>query len=268
MSTRLRASSLPDLLDCPSRWEAVHLLGRTKPFSTRAFLGQSIHDATAFFDMETQVFHRPTDDVLPEAENRFSEKFQEHHLEWRADKQNTLPFSKAHEVGLQLLRLYALEISPKFHFTAIEVTFADFEVDVDGVVIRLTGTADRICEQDSQFFLLDLKSGKRRVSQDGSVHVDADKPQLGVYELLAEQKLNIAITLPAIVAGLDTQTGLAQVSEPLSGCRELVVGTENRPGVLHAAAMYLRSGIFPPNPKSQLCSEQYCPNYSFCHAHP
>ena len=37
--TAIRASSLPELFDCPARWEAKHLCGRRLPRSAAAQLG-------------------------------------------------------------------------------------------------------------------------------------------------------------------------------------------------------------------------------------
>lgn len=267
MSTRLRASSLPDLLDCPARWEAVHLLGRRKESSSRAILGQCIHDATAFYDTETGLLQHNADTALAASVERFHEKFSSRKSEWKSDKKNTLPFSKADKIGHQLVTLYALEISPNFHWSAVELTFQDYPVQVGSHVLLLTGTCDRIYQTPAGHGLLDLKSGKSRVSSDGEVKVAGDKPQLGIYELLAESKLGLPITEPALVAGLDTEKGTAAISEPIPGARDLVAGTAERPGLLQAVASYLESGIFPPNPKSQLCSEQYCSNYAHCLAH-
>lgn len=267
MSTRLRASSLPDLLDCPARWEAKHVLGMTKPFSSRAALGQCVHDATAFYDVQTHLLGLDADQNLALAQDRFLQKFAERRSEWMADRGNDLPFSTAEKRGKELVTLYALNISSKFRYVAVELTFRDVEVQVGDVSIRLTGTADRIYSGADGLGLLDLKSGKNRVTQEGVVSVSADKPQLGVYELLAEQHLGEFLSGPAYIAGLDTEKSVAAVSDPIPGAKELVVGTEDEPGILHAAALYLQSGIFPPNPKSQLCSPAYCTRYERCKAH-
>lgn len=49
-----------------------------------------------------------------------------------------------------------------------------------------------------------------------------------------------------------------------TGARELLVGTEDQPGLLQIAARMIRSGDFYGNPKSQTCNEKYCPVFNEC----
>jgi hypothetical protein len=41
-----------------------------------------------------------------------------------------------------------------------------------------------------------------------------------------------------------------------------LLGDEHQPGLIQIAASMLRTGLFPPNPKSTLCSRKYCPAYA------
>ena len=50
----------------------------------------------------------------------------------------------------------------------------------------------------------------------------------------------------------------------INGARELLVGTEEQPGLLQMAARMIRSGDFYGNPKSQTCTEKYCPVFHGC----
>ena len=50
--TVIRASSLPELFDCPARWEAKHLCGRRLPRSAAAQLGTAVHAGAAVFDVQ------------------------------------------------------------------------------------------------------------------------------------------------------------------------------------------------------------------------
>lgn len=50
--TAIRASSLPELFDCPARWEAKHLCGRRLPRSAAAQLGTAVHAGAAVFDVQ------------------------------------------------------------------------------------------------------------------------------------------------------------------------------------------------------------------------
>lgn len=48
----IRASSLPELFDCPARWEAKHIRGRRLPRSAAAQLGTAVHAGAAVFDVQ------------------------------------------------------------------------------------------------------------------------------------------------------------------------------------------------------------------------
>jgi hypothetical protein len=41
-----------------------------------------------------------------------------------------------------------------------------------------------------------------------------------------------------------------------------LIGDEEHPGLIEIAARMLKSGVFPPNPKSMLCSKKYCPAHA------
>src|SRR5690606_29085576 len=49
-TVRVRASSLGELFDCPSRWYAKNVLGLRTPTSFKARLGTAVHAGTAAFD--------------------------------------------------------------------------------------------------------------------------------------------------------------------------------------------------------------------------
>ena len=44
---------MPELFDCPARWEAKHIRGLYLPISGAAQLGTAVHAATAAFDHAT-----------------------------------------------------------------------------------------------------------------------------------------------------------------------------------------------------------------------
>ncbi len=46
----IRASSLPELFDCPARWESKFVKGMRMPRSGAAQLGTAVHAGTAIFD--------------------------------------------------------------------------------------------------------------------------------------------------------------------------------------------------------------------------
>ena len=49
----IRASSLPELFDCPARWAAKQLEGKRMPMGGAAALGKAIHASTGAFDAAT-----------------------------------------------------------------------------------------------------------------------------------------------------------------------------------------------------------------------
>ena len=91
--------------------------------------------------------------------------------------------------------------------------------------------------------------------------------QMGVYELLAENASGLRITEPAQIIGMQTgktekaqRVGTAEVHT----ARELLVGTQDHPGVLEYASKLIHAGLFYGNPSSPLCHERYCPAFSTC----
>ena len=48
--TRLRASSVADLLDCPLRWSKRNLEGMKLPSTPPALIGTAVHASTAVYD--------------------------------------------------------------------------------------------------------------------------------------------------------------------------------------------------------------------------
>ena len=88
-----------------------------------------------------------------------------------------------------------------------------------------------------------------------------------MYELLAGAAIGQPITAPAEIIGLQvakTDKGRRAAVGVITGARELLVGTEEQPGLLQMAARMIRSGDFYGNPKSQTCTEKYCPVFHEC----
>lgn len=256
----IRASALSELFDCPARFEAKHILGMRLPMSGAAALGKAIHASTAAFDQSTidgagltvedsaaaavDSIHRPDEDV-----------------QWDDDWQP----DSAESVALALHRRYCKEVAPKQSYRAVEVQCDRLEItDLD---LALTGTVDRLRETEDGAGISDLKTGKTAVSADGHIVTKGHAYQLGVYELLAEAASGVRITAPAQIVGLNTgKTERAQriAVAPIVEARSVLLGDEQQPGILHAASNILRAGAFFGNPRSQLCSERYCPRYNKC----
>jgi hypothetical protein len=44
----------------------------------------------------------------------------------------------------------------------------------------------------------------------------------------------------------------------------MMTGTEEFKGLIEIGAQMFRTGLFPPNPQSQICGEKYCPRWKSC----
>lgn len=264
MSDRIvtvRASALPDFLDCPARAEAKHLLGKHTPMGAGALLGRAIHASTAVFDESAlagngitakeaaaaavDAIHKPTEEVaLDEDESP----------------------RQLEGIAIALHHRYCQEIAPRQQYLAVEVKCERLEITDIG--LALTGTIDRVRKVAEGNGISDLKSGKTAVKADGSVETKGHRYQIGVYELLAERASGLPITAGGQVVGLQTgKTERGQrvaISEPIEGARDVLIGEPDSPGVLEIVARMIHSGTFPGNPRSMLCGEKYCPIYNTC----
>jgi len=259
---RIRASSMWGLLDCPLRWAKQNLQGMTLPSTPPAAIGTAVHASTAAYDRSRLEGQGLTVDetagiavdsiMLPDEE-----------VDWAGAKKD-----KAVATAISTHVAYCTKIAPTQNYTQIEHTLKSLKIDMgEGVVFELTGTLDRIrTDGAGNQGVGDVKTGIRAVSHDGTVAVGKHLPQLGEYELLAEQEFG-PMTLPPVIIGLSTGgTGRAGIAE-IYGAREALVGTETEPGLLVYVAQYFKSGLFPPNPGSFLCSEKYCPHHKQCIYH-
>lgn len=257
----IRASSLAEIFDCPARWEAKHLLGMKNPSSGAARLGTAIHASTALFDESRLPGGNPLTasdcaGALVDAIYRPDED-----VDWEDAKPQD-----AERIGLALHSRYCGEIAPHQVYVGVEVSCEKLEISDLG--IALTGTTDRIRQlPDGSLGIADLKTGGRAVGADGRATTAGHGPQLGVYELLAEQAYGTALTAPAQIIGLNTgKTPAAQRvgTGEVGNTRAALVGDEENPGLLEHASRIIHSGSFYGNSKSVLCSERYCPRFSIC----
>lgn len=256
-----RASSLPELFDCPARWESKYVKGLRLPRSGKAQLGTAIHAATAAYDFAqiegtpitadeaagaaVDAIHKPDEDVL-----------------WEDD----LSPGVAEGIAVALNKRYCDEIAPTQKYIGVEVTCN--RVEIPEIGLAFTGTTDRVREAEPGVYgIADLKSGGNAVSASGAVTASVHKAQLGVYELLATQALGTPMQAPAQVIGLNTgKTAKAQrvATAEVPGALQSLVGTEDEPGALQIASKILHGGLFFGNPRSMLCSEKYCPAFKTC----
>lgn len=259
---KIRASSWSSLFNCAHQWEGVHLLGMRSPSSPRALLGTAIHASTGDYDLAA-MNGRPIS-VYDAAQSFISELHEpEYEVDWRGAD---LSIREAEKIGLTLHSMYCANIAPLYDFIAVELPATPQTIDCGGGIrIQLTGTIDRLYTTDGgrSVGVADLKTGGQSVTN-GVVKTSQHRPQFGTYELLAENTIEKRLNLPGHVVALKTKGDPEFGIGEIKGARDLMIGTEEYPGLIQIGAEMLRSGLFPPNTQSFTCSEQYCPRWSTC----
>lgn len=264
-SLTVRASSWAGMFDCAYRWEGIHLLKLRNVVGLRAALGTAIHAGTAVFDTARLTGDTVTAD---DAAGVFVDKLRDPENEYDPSRDD-LSVPEAERVGITLLTKYCFEVSPRYNFVAVEMETKPLDIDCgNGVTVRLTGTMDRarIRKGDRGVGIADLKSGSAAV-QKGVAVTKGHGPQIGTYELLYEHTTGEPITDDAEIIGLKTK-GTAEIATGIvKNAKRVMVGTEDTPGLIEFAAEMFKTGRFYPNPKSLLCSANYCPRHATCHFH-
>lgn len=256
----IRASSLGDLFDCPARWEAKNLLNKRNPAGARTRLGTAIHEAVTQWDHLNLIGEEVS---LEECEEIL------HHQIWQPNEEvdwSDLDQNSAESIGQALMHKYITQIAPTQKFIGVEVRCESLILADLG--IELTGTIDRIYENDEgELGISDIKTGKAAVTNDGVVKTVGHAPQMGIYTVLAAHALQEPVTAPARIYGLNTaktdkgqHVGIGEIESPA----EVLLGTEEDPGLLHHAAKIIKHGTFYGNSKSMLCNEKFCPAYATC----
>lgn len=265
---RIRASSIKDALDCAMRFEAKQLRGIRMPSSAPAHVGTAVHAGTALYD-QRRMDHEPvTVDEAADAAIKVIDTDPEEGVVWdELDKRD------ARKAAVGILVNYAQKIAPERIFVAVEAKLEDFRITFEDVrvTIRLSGTTDRVRKVVGRglagYGISDVKSGAARVDRENNAISKAEKAQLAVYELLAEQATGLAMTSPAEVIGANTTGSFRVGFKEVTGTRDALIGAPGIPGTLEFLSKMLRSGVFPPNPSSLMCHERYCPLYPKCPYH-
>jgi PD-(D/E)XK nuclease superfamily len=259
MSTLIRASSLPQLFDCPARWAAIHLDGKKMPSNSKAMLGKAVHASTAVYD---QSVIDGSGITISEAAGVAVDTIRkpDEEVDWEDEDPDD-----AARIAISLHAKYCTVIAPRHTYSAVEVKCDALKITDIG--ITLTGTTDRVYKTEDGFGIADVKTGKQAVGSDGHVNTKGHAYQMGVYELLAEKGSGIPITEPARIFGMNTaKTPASQrvaIGE-ISGARDILLGDEESPGILQMGAKLIHGGDFWGNPKSMLCHKRYCPVYEKC----
>jgi hypothetical protein len=261
----VRASSWGRLFDCAHAWEGTHILGMHKPAGLRAQLGTALHASTAAFD----AGRLPGGDAVSATDSAavLVDTLQTP----REDvdyTQDDLTVSQAERIGLSLHSSYCHDVSPRYTYKSVEQRLDPVDIDCGGgTFVRLTGTMDRarVAQTSGGIVIPDLKSGARVISQ-GQAVTKGRSAQIGTYQLLYEQTEGLT-TIGGQVIALHTSSKPAVAVSPVFDAKRVMLGTDDQPGLIeHAAAMF-RTGLFPPNPSSNLCSERYCARWHHCNFH-
>lgn len=259
---KVRASSWGRLFDCAHAWEGIHILGIKSQGSPRALLGTGIHAGTAVFDSARITGDLVSaDDAVGVAIDAIEKP--ESEVDWR---DSNLSIREATGIAAVLVTRYCLDVSPKYEFQAVELETKSLVIDCGGgIQIELTGTLDRsrLWKGAEGLGISDLKSGSLAVVE-GKAKTKGHAAQIGTYELLYEHTTGDSITAPGEIIGLKTSGKPEIATGKILGAKEMMVGTEDSPGLIQYAAEMFRSGMFPPNNQSMLCSKKYCPRYSIC----
>lgn len=261
----VRASSWGSLFDCAFAWEGAHLLGMRKPAGMRAQLGTAVHASTAAFDsgrlpgaepvsaddaagLLVDTLHRPDRDV-----------------DYSADD---LTVREAERIGLALHTKYCFDLSPLFTFRSVEQTLQPLDIDCgNGQVVRLTGTMDRarVADVADGVVIPDVKTGTR-VIEDGVAKIKGRSAQVGTYQLMYEATEGIP-TVGGQILALQTSGKPQVLASQVWDAKRVMLGTDEVPGLIEIGAAMFRTGLFPPNPQSVLCSPKYCSRWDTCPYH-
>lgn len=258
----IRASAWPALFDCAHRFYWQNIVGLRMPSSGAAALGTAIHAGTAAFDGARLVGQQITEldavDVSREAL-----KQPEHDVSW----DDSLTLAEADTLAIKLTARYCQDIAPTREYSAVELQCEALDIGTEYGTLRVTGTTDRIrVDANGNKGVSDLKSGGRAVEKtaDGARRAvtKGHHLQLGIYTLMAEQASGERLDAPAEIIGLQTTKDAPVALGEVADVKTPLLGTDEQPGLIQIAAKMLREGIFPPNPRSNLCSAKYCPAYA------
>ncbi|SOZ99481.1 conserved hypothetical protein [Cupriavidus taiwanensis] len=261
---KVRASSWGALFDCAYAWEWTHLQGKGKAAGVRALLGTALHASTAVNDAALVQGEsiKPSESAAVLVDTLNHPEFD---VDYTADD---LSVRDAERIGLTLHALYCAQVAPRMQYTDVETALDPMDIDCGGgIVVTLTGRMDRarVSKTAAGLVIPDLKSGRAVISQ-SYVKTKGRSAQLGAYQLLYDHTKGVRTT-GAQVVGLSTTTKPAIAVSPVFDARRVMVGGDGTPGLIEYAADMFRSGLFPPNPQSNLCSRKYCARWDHCHFH-
>jgi hypothetical protein len=260
----VRASAWANLFDCAYKFEGEQILGIRKAAGLRAQLGTAIHASTATFD-KARILGFPV--TIDDSASVFVDTLRnpERDVDYQQDD---LSISDAEVIGLKLHTRYCADLSPRFNFQSVEALLQPMDIDCgSGMIVRLTGTMDRarVATTPAGAVIPDIKTGSR-VIEDGQAKIKGRSAQLGTYQLMHERQTG-ELTAGAQVLALQTSSKPQVAASQVFDAKRVMIGTDTTPGLIEHAATMFRTGLFPPNPQSMLCSQKYCARWASCIYH-
>lgn len=254
----VRASSWPGLFDCAHRFYWQDVVGLRGPGNGRSAVGTAVHAGTALFD-QARLDGRAVS--VSDAVEASFEALTKPDEEVVYDEGMTR--RDAEGMAVLLTTRYCQEIAPARTYAAVELRCAALDIVTGHGIVRVTGTTDRVrLLPDGRFGIGDLKTGAASTELDDQGRRRAvTKPhgmQLGIYTLMAEHGTGQRIDGPAEIVALQTTKGGPCATGEIADVKTPLLGTDEQPGLIEMAAQLLAAGLFPPNPKSLLCSPRYC----------
>lgn len=248
MRVSIRASSMPELFDCPARWWAKHQDGKRSWSSAEALLGTAVHAGTAVFDRERATGHPiQASEAALAVVDAISAGASD--VAWVA---GGLTQTSVRDEAMKTHFRYCADIVDRPAWTEIETKLEPVELPFGKVTILLTGTEDRGRMHNGVYVSSDVKTGK-------GFKAGSYVSQVGTYALLR----TAASGLPS-VGQLDHVTQAGIQSYQLPTVLGAMLGDGERPGLIETAAKMIETGILYGNPKSILCTNKFCPVFSTC----
>lgn len=250
-------------------WEGIHVLGMQSRDSGPARLGTAVHHATAIYDANREQM--TARDAVSEFVDALHDK-ERGEVAWRDD----LTPAAAERVGGALVNEYVRRWSPQFTFLSVEQKLPDLDMEINTpagpVTVRWTGSMDRarVVRGTRAAAIVDIKTGKRAIEH-GFAKTRGHAAQVGLYQVLANADPSMPVQVDETPHILAMSTSPATATKPqiamapVPGAVEQLLGAKGGDyGLMEYAALFLKTGMFPPNPRSQLCGEKYCPRWSVC----
>lgn len=252
---RFSHSLIDTFLDCPRKAMYRYVEGVESPLTPALLKGKASDQSwNAALAAKIAGDVIPTEDILERTEVEFRAAVKEvglSSIDWDGETDPKAAARSALESALTLSRIWANELYPEIEPTAVQVEltrelpsgrqFIGF-LDYEGVVEGLPAIGDN-------------KTGKKRMAKG-----EASKAlQPYAYAWLKDEPISFVFS-----RAIDT--GASRYSEFVWTARsdadnawygELVATVERS----------FEAGIFPPNPRSNMCSPKWCPYFERCQPH-